>query len=99
MRRIGRGPAGKRSQPTHKFRRLERGTGSRVVRRQIASGWGTRREGEFSSSEAAMLKKLMISAAVSALLVSGAMAQGAPHEDAKFISSHSADKRVFSKLK
>jgi hypothetical protein len=61
-----------------------------------------------------MLKKLMISAAVSALMVSGAMAQAnpaaqanppaakadaAPVDAAKFISSQSADQWVFSKFK
>src|SRR5947199_9116449 len=56
-----------------------------------------------------MLKKLMISAAVSALMVSGAMAQAnpppaakaeaAPVDTAKFISSQSTDQWVFSKFK
>jgi hypothetical protein len=62
-----------------------------------------------------MLKKLMISAAVSALMVSGAMAQASPPSDppkaaapkadaapvdaAKFISSQSTDQWVFSKFK
>lgn len=59
-----------------------------------------------------MLKKLMISAAVSALMVSGAMAQAtppaspppaktdaAPVDGAKFISSQSTDQWVFSKFK
>jgi hypothetical protein len=62
-----------------------------------------------------MLKKLMISAAVSALMVSGAMAQASPPADppkaatpkadaapvdaAKFIASQSADQWVFSKFK
>jgi PRC-barrel domain len=46
-----------------------------------------------------MLKKLMISAAISALMVSGAMAQGASNEEAKFISSQSTDQWVFSKFK
>jgi hypothetical protein len=62
-----------------------------------------------------MLKKLMISAAVSALMVSGAMAQAnppadppkadapkadaAPVEAAKFISSQGTDQWVFSKFK
>ena len=58
-----------------------------------------------------MLKKLMISAAVSALMVSGAMAQAsppaspaakadaAPISDAKFLSSQSTDQWVFSKFK
>src|SRR5258708_40233565 len=58
--------------------------------------------------EATMLKKLMISAAVSALMVSGAMAQAsppaakadaAPVDTAKFISSQSTDQWVFSKFK
>ncbi len=62
-----------------------------------------------------MLKKLMISAAVSALMVSGAMAQANPPADppkaaapkadaapvdaAKFISSQSTDQWVFSRFK
>ena len=59
-----------------------------------------------------MLKNLMISAAVSALMMSGAMAQGspppsppaaktdaAPADGAKFISSQSTDQWVFSKFK
>jgi hypothetical protein len=62
-----------------------------------------------------MLKKLMLSAAVSALMVSGAMAQASPPADppkaaapkadaapvdaAKFIASQSADQWVFSKFK
>ncbi len=59
-----------------------------------------------------MLKKLMLSAAVSALMVSGAMAQAtpppsppaaksdaAPADTAKFISSQSTDQWVFSKFK
>jgi hypothetical protein len=46
-----------------------------------------------------MLKKLMISAAIGALMVSGAMAQGASHEEAKFISAQSTDQWVFSKFK
>jgi hypothetical protein len=62
-----------------------------------------------------MLKKLMISAAVSALMVSGAMAQASPPSDppkaaapkadaapvdaAKFISSQSTDQWVFSRFK
>ena len=47
-----------------------------------------------------MLKTLVISAAVSALMVSGAMAQGAPPKDgAKFIQSQSTDQWVFSKFK
>ena len=55
-----------------------------------------------------MLKKLMISAAVSALMVSGAMAQAnppaakadaAPVDAAKFLSSQSTDQWVFSKFK
>jgi PRC-barrel domain len=62
-----------------------------------------------------MLKKLMISAAASALMVSGAMAQASPPADppkaaapkadaapvdaAKFIASQSADQWVFSKFK
>src|SRR5882724_3805366 len=58
--------------------------------------------------EATMLKKLMISAAVSALMVSGAMAQAsppaakadaAPVDTAKFLSSQSTDQWVFSKFK
>ena len=62
-----------------------------------------------------MLKQLMISAAVSALMVSGALAQAsppaqmpkadapkadaAPGDTAKFVSSQSADQWVFSKFK
>jgi hypothetical protein len=60
-----------------------------------------------------MLKKLMISAAASALMVSGAMAQATPpasapkaeapkaelKDTAKFLSSQSADQFVFSKFK
>ena len=59
-----------------------------------------------------MLKKLMISAAVSALMVSGAMAQAnppanppaakadaAPLNDAKFAAAQSTDQWVFSKFK
>jgi sporulation protein YlmC with PRC-barrel domain len=59
-----------------------------------------------------MLKKLMISAAVSALMVSGAMAQAnppanpptaktdaAPVDSAKFIPAQSTDQWVFSKFK
>jgi hypothetical protein len=55
-----------------------------------------------------MLKKLMISAAVSALMVSGAMAQAnppatkadaAPLNDAKFVAAQSTDQWVFSKFK
>lgn len=56
-----------------------------------------------------MLKKLMVSAAVSALMISGAMAQAdapkadapkaAPADAAKFISSQSTDQWVFSKFK
>ena len=59
-----------------------------------------------------MLKQLMISAAVSALMVSGAMAQAtppssppaaksdaAPADTAKFIPSQSTDQWVFSKFK
>src|SRR5258708_11131930 len=58
--------------------------------------------------EATMLKKLMIAAAVSALMVSGARAQAnppaakadaAPVDAAKFLSSQSADQWVFSKFK
>jgi sporulation protein YlmC with PRC-barrel domain len=62
--------------------------------------------------EAAMLKKLMISAAVSALMVSGAMAQAnppanpptaktdaAPVDSAKFIPAQGTDQWVFSKFK
>src|SRR5213080_370328 len=59
-----------------------------------------------------MLKTMMISAAVSALMVSGAFAQAdmspkqsaakpeaVPHDTAKFISSQSTDQWVFSKFK
>ncbi len=59
-----------------------------------------------------MLKTMMISAAVSALMVSGAFAQAdmspkqsaakpeaVPHDTAKFISSQSQDQWVFSKFK
>lgn len=60
-----------------------------------------------------MLKRLMVTAAVSALMISGAMAQDAPKADApkpeaskaapadaaKFLSSQSADQWVFSKFK
>ena len=61
-----------------------------------------------------MLKRLMITAAVSALMISGAMAQAdapkadapkaevskaAPPDAAKFLSSQSADQWVFSKFK
>jgi hypothetical protein len=58
-----------------------------------------------------MLRKLMVSAAVSALMVSGAFAQANPPanapaakteaaaSDAKFIASQSADQWVFSKFK
>ena len=58
-----------------------------------------------------MLKQLMVSAAISALMVSGAMAQAsppasppakadaAPISDAKFLSSQSTDQWVFSKFK
>ena len=47
-----------------------------------------------------MLKTLMISAAVSALMVSGALAQtDKPADSAKFISSQSTDQWVFSKFK
>jgi sporulation protein YlmC with PRC-barrel domain len=59
-----------------------------------------------------MLKTLMLSAAVSALMVSGALAQAnppanpppakadaAPMNDAKFISAQSADQFAFSKFK
>src|SRR5215475_7482243 len=57
-----------------------------------------------------MFKTLMISAAVSALMVSGAFAQAdpkqsaakpeaAPHDTAKFIASQSTDQWVFSKFK
>jgi len=63
--------------------------------------------------EAAMLKKLMISAAISALMVLGAMAQASPPasppaaktdaappvDGAKFIPSQSTDQWVFSKFK
>ena len=56
-----------------------------------------------------MLKKLMISAAVSALMISGALAQAnpppaaktdaAPLNDPKFVSAQSTDQWVFSKFK
>ena len=47
-----------------------------------------------------MLKTLMISAAVSALMVSGALAQAdKPADGAKFIASQSTDQWVFSKFK
>ena len=47
-----------------------------------------------------MLKTLVMSAAVSALMLSGAMAQGAPPKDgAKFIQSQTTDQWVFSKFK
>src|SRR5215475_10792724 len=57
-----------------------------------------------------MFKTLMISAAVSALMVSGAFAQAdpkqsaakpeaAPHDTAKFIASQNTDRWVFSKFK
>jgi hypothetical protein len=57
-----------------------------------------------------MLKKLMISAAVSALMVSGALAQAnppppaakadaAPLNDPKFVSAQSTDQWVFSRFK
>jgi hypothetical protein len=56
-----------------------------------------------------MLKKLMVSAAISALMISGAMAQAdapkadapkaAPADAAKFLSSQSTDQWVFSKFK
>jgi sporulation protein YlmC with PRC-barrel domain len=46
-----------------------------------------------------MLKKLMISAAIGALMMSGAVAQTASREEAKFISSQSSDQWVFSKFK
>jgi PRC-barrel domain len=60
-----------------------------------------------------MLKRLMVTAAVSALMISGAMAQDAPKADApkadaskaapvdaaKFLSSQSTDQWVFSKFK
>src|SRR3979490_2332639 len=62
--------------------------------------------------EAAMLTKLMISAAISALMVSGAMAQAnppanpptaktdaAPVDSAKFIQAQGTDQWVFSKFK
>src|SRR3984893_4964009 len=53
--------------------------------------------------EAKMLKKLMISAAVSALMVSGALAQANPPAasdgGAKFIAAQSPDQWVFSKFK
>src|SRR5215467_13945717 len=47
-----------------------------------------------------MFKTLMISAAVSALMVSGALAQAdKPADSAKFIASQSTDQWVFSKFK
>ena len=47
-----------------------------------------------------MLKTFMISAAVSALMVSGAMAQAdKPADSTKFITSQSQDQWVFSKFK
>jgi hypothetical protein len=47
-----------------------------------------------------MLKTFMISAAVSALMVSGALAQAdKPADNAKFITSQSQDQWVFSKFK
>src|SRR5262249_39527425 len=58
-----------------------------------------------------MLRTLMISAAVSALMVSGALAQAdmskqpaaktdaAPHDTAKFIAAQNTDQWVFSKFK
>ncbi len=53
-----------------------------------------------------MLKQLMISAAVSALMVTGAMAQAdtpradaKPADTAKFVSSQSTDQWVFSRFK
>jgi PRC-barrel domain len=47
-----------------------------------------------------MLKTLVISAAVSALMVSGALAQSdKPADSAKFIASQSTDQWVFSKFK
>ena len=47
-----------------------------------------------------MLKTFMISAAVSALMVSGALAQAdKPADSAKFITSQSQDQWVFSKFK
>src|SRR6266511_2127255 len=50
--------------------------------------------------EATMLKTLMISAAVSALMVSGALAQAdKPADSAKFIAAQSTDQWVFSKFK
>src|SRR5689334_21578267 len=50
--------------------------------------------------EATMLKTFMISAAVSALMVSGALAQvDKPADSAKFISQQSQDQWVFSKFK
>jgi hypothetical protein len=50
--------------------------------------------------EATMLKTFMISAAVSALMVSGALAQAdKPADSAKFISQQSQDQWVFSKFK
>jgi sporulation protein YlmC with PRC-barrel domain len=50
--------------------------------------------------EATMLKTFMISAAVSALMVSGALAQAdKPADSTKFIASQSQDQWVFSKFK
>jgi PRC-barrel domain len=63
------------------------------------------KEGFFSLTEqtrleATMLKTLMISAAVSALMVSGALAQAdKPADSGKFIASQSTDQWVFSKFK
>jgi hypothetical protein len=50
--------------------------------------------------EATMLKTLMISATVGALMVSGALAQAdKPADSAKFIAAQSTDQWVFSKFK
>src|SRR5262249_36348282 len=72
-------------------------------------------DGTNSSGGHKMLKTLMISAAVSALMVSGALAQAdmspkppaatapkteaIPHDTAKFIAAQSTDHWVFSKFK
>jgi PRC-barrel domain len=85
-----------------------------------SSTWGTprppkryfrTRQGGFASllelhffSEDTMLKKLMISAAVSALMASGALAQASPpaaRSDAgpQFVAAQSADQWVFTKFK
>src|SRR5262245_13756775 len=55
---------------------------------------------EQTRQEARMLKTLVISAAVSALMVSGALAQAdKPADSGKFIASQSTDQWVFSKFK